>query len=69
MAKYTPFGLKVQIEMLKQDTNIPKLSEQLGISRQYLLDILKGNRPGKKLIPTISKILGIGEDDQSIQKG
>ena len=65
MAKYTAFGLKVQIEMLKQDTNIPKLSEQLGISRQYLLDILKGNRPGKKLIPVIAEILGISDESQS----
>lgn len=65
MAKYTAFGLKVQIEMLKQDTNIPKLSEQLGISRQYLLDILKGNRPGKKIIPVIAKALGINEESQA----
>jgi len=65
MAKYTAFGLKVQIEMLKQDTSVPKLSEQLGISRQYLLDILKGNRPGRKHIPVISKILGIGETSQT----
>ena len=65
MAKYTDFGLKVQIEMLKQNTNVPKLSVQAGISRQYLLDILKGNRPGKKIIPVISKILGINEESQA----
>jgi hypothetical protein len=59
MAKYTPFGLDVKIEMLKQDTTTPKVAKQIGISTQYLDDILKGNRPGEKHISTIAKIMKI----------
>jgi len=59
MAKYTPFGLKVKIAMVEQDTTIPKLAKQIGISTQYLDDILKGNRLGEKYINTIAKIMKI----------
>jgi predicted DNA-binding protein YlxM (UPF0122 family) len=59
VAKYTDFGMKVMIALLKKDMSIPKLAEQLGTSRQCLADILKGARPGKKYIPEISKILEI----------
>jgi transcriptional regulator with XRE-family HTH domain len=61
MAKYSEFGLKVKIEMLKQDVKTKEILAVLGISHQYLLDILRGTRPGKKQKPVIAKYLGIKE--------
>jgi hypothetical protein len=59
MSKYTPFGLKVKIAMLEQDTTTPKVAKQIGISTHYLYYILKVNRPGEKHIDTIAKIMKI----------
>lgn len=59
MAKYTDFGMKVMIALLKKDMTIPELATQIGTSRQYLADILKGARPGNKIKPKIVEFLGI----------
>ena len=61
MPKYTPFGLQVKIEMLKKDIETADMAKKVGLSSQYLLDILKGARPGKKYKPVIAEILGISE--------
>lgn len=70
MQKYTEFGFDVQVELLKQGLTVPKLAKKLGISSQYLLDILKGNRPGNKQRPLIANELGIkeNEDDRKCHK-
>jgi transcriptional regulator with XRE-family HTH domain len=62
MAKYSEFGLKVKIEMLKQDVETKEILNLLGISQQYLLEILRGTRPGKKQKPVIAEYLGIEEN-------
>lgn len=61
MAKYTSFGLKVKIALLERDMSIPDLAQQIGTSRQYLADILKGARPGKRYRPIICEFLGIAK--------
>jgi predicted DNA-binding protein YlxM (UPF0122 family) len=61
MAKYTEFGMKVMIALLERDMSIPNLADEIGTSRQYLADILKGARPGKRLKPIIKEKLGIIE--------
>ncbi len=59
MAKYTDFGMKVMVSLLEKDLTIPRLAEEIGTSRQYLADILKGARPGNKVKPKIVEFLGI----------
>lgn len=63
MAKYTPFGLAVKIEMLKKDIETADMAKQIGTSPQYFLDILKGARPGKEIKPKIAELLGINETE------
>jgi hypothetical protein len=59
MAKYTPFGKEAMKAMIDKETTLPNVAKEIGISTQYLHDILKGNRPGEKQIPLIARKLGI----------
>ena len=54
MAKLTEFGKEVKKTLIDLEMEIPELAENIGISIPYLRDILKGARPGKKIIPVIN---------------
>lgn len=59
MAKYTDFGIQAKIALVKRDMSIPDLAKEIGVTCQYLRDIFKGARPGKKLIPIIAEKLDL----------
>lgn len=61
MAKYTEFGKKVKIAMIRKDIETSEFVKVLGITSQYFQDIIKGARPGKKYRPIICNFLGIKE--------
>lgn len=59
MREYSPFGKQVMKAMIDKNMTTPKLAEKVGISVQYLREILKGTRIGKRYVPIIAKEVGI----------
>lgn len=59
MSKYTKFGYIVRCKMLKEGIKVQELAEWVGISRQYLTDILRGARESAQYEAKIAEVLRI----------
>ncbi|AEY65384.1 DNA-binding protein [Clostridium sp. BNL1100] len=57
----TVFEKEVRKALIDKDMTVNKLAEEMGISSCYLIDILKGNRTGKKQKTKILALLGLDE--------
>lgn len=58
-AAMTEFGKKVKIRLIEKDMTQTELASLLGIRKQNLRSILVGERPGKKYVKEIIRILEI----------
>ena len=56
---YTAFGKDVSKRLVDLDMNNTVLAEQLGITSQYLYDILAGTRKATKRKKQIAEIVGL----------
>lgn len=59
---YQKFELQVRNELWKKDMTLTEFAEVLGITSQYLTDILKGRRKATEQRKKIKKILGIEDE-------
>ena len=55
----TPFGKGVVKALVDRDMTRKELAETVGISPQYLSQILNGTRPGASVIPDIVAALAL----------
>lgn len=60
---YTPFGKAVSKRYVDLNMNNTILAEQLGITPQYLYDILAGTRKATNRKKQIAEIVGIRFED------
>lgn len=59
--KMSPFEKAVKKRIIELDMTLAQLSEQLGISRQHLTNILSGRRPGSGYKSKIIRLLELPE--------
>lgn len=55
----TPFGKQVAKALVDQEMTRKELAGLVGISPQYLSQILNGTRPGASVVPSIVAALGL----------
>ena len=60
---YQKFELQVRNELWKKDMTLTEFADVLGITSQYLTDILKGRRKANEQRKKIRKILEIEDED------
>lgn len=60
---YQKFELQVRNELWKKDMTLTEFADVLGITSQYLTDILKGRRKANEQRKKIRKILEIEDGD------
>ncbi len=60
---YTPFGKAVSKRFVDLNMNNTILAEQLGLTPQYINDILKGTRKAIERKKQIAEIVGIKFED------
>ncbi|MGN0710160.1 MAG: helix-turn-helix domain-containing protein [Anaerovoracaceae bacterium] len=60
--KLTPFGKAVKKAAIEKDIKLAEVAEEIGISRQFLTNILVGERPGYQHCEKIIKILELSEN-------
>lgn len=61
MTNYTEFGAEARKLMLLKGITVTQLAKELGISTNYVSDIFKGARSGRKYKNRIAEILGMEE--------
>lgn len=59
MQQYSEFGAEARKRMLQKGITMTEIANELGITKSYLSEILKGTRRGKKQKPVIAKMLGM----------
>lgn len=57
MRKLTPFGKEVYKKMIDQDMWVPDLAKKLGITEEYLWNVITGKRKAEKIKERILEVL------------
>lgn len=58
------FGIKVKKRLVELNMTQRQLAKDIGINENYLTDILKGRRSGRKYRDAINKKLNIDSDEK-----
>lgn len=57
--KLTPFGVAVKKALIDREMTQVELARQIGISKQYVSDILYGIKRGREQVPYIVTLLDL----------
>ncbi|MEA4892623.1 MAG: helix-turn-helix transcriptional regulator [Peptococcaceae bacterium] len=55
------FGIQVKLALVQRRMSQKDLAQELGVSRQYLCDVLAGRRPGWKYQADICRLLELDQ--------
>lgn len=64
LKKCTPFGLRVKIELLKNNMTCQDLANRLGYTNSTISDVIFGRNKSKKTQQLIAEELGIELDNE-----
>lgn len=62
-------GIKIKKRLVELNMTQRELANRVGMNENYLTDVLKGRRSGKKYMDDIMKVLGLDEKHYRPMRG